>query len=323
MVKFWSRTFAAIVAFSAMTVGAFAQTTQPFPSRTVTILVGFAPGGGGDTAMRWVADYLGKRWKVPVIVENKAGAGATIATGMLAKAAPDGYTVALVTTSPLTVAPFFQPVTYDPTKDFTYLFQFLTSAEPLFVRSDSPFNTIQELMAWAKANPNKLFWSSAATRGATQIATEAAFRAAGIKATYVPYKGGTEPIMALLSGQVQAVLTDSFPPFAAAGTIRLLAESGPDKLPTYPDLPTFKELGFPVSVRTFYGVAGPAGMPSETIRQWELAGNDMVHSPGFASLIAKLNSTPAYMDRAEFTASVIELHRQMGQLIPELGMKKD
>jgi tripartite-type tricarboxylate transporter receptor subunit TctC len=241
----------------------------------------------------------------------------------LARAKPDGYTVALATTSPFTVAPYFQTVSYDAAKDFTYLFQTLVSAQPLFVKSDSPHKTIEELMSWAKANPNKLFWSTAATNGGTHISTQAAFRAAGIQATYVPYKGGADAMNGLLGGQIQALVAAEFPPHAAAGTIRLLAESGPDKIPEYPRVPTYKELNFPISVPIFYGVAGPAGIPADVIKEWNAAAADMVKTPGFADLVNKLKGSTAYQGHAEFTASVTGVYRQMGRLIPELGLKKD
>jgi tripartite-type tricarboxylate transporter receptor subunit TctC len=319
----WCKVLAVLGAALAMAASAVAQQAEKFPSRQVTIIVGFAPGGGGDIAMRWVASYLQERWKMPVIVENKPGAGATIATAQLAQAKPDGYTVGLATSSPFTVAPYFQKVNYDPAKDFTYLFQFQVSAQPLFVKSDSPFKTMQDLITWAKANPGRLFWSTAATNGATHIATQAAFKSAGIQATYVPYKGGTEPINALLGGQIQAVVTDSFPPFAAAGTIRLLAESGRDRIPDYPTVPTYKELGFPVSVPIFYGVAAPAGLPPEVTREWEQAGKDMVKTPGFTDLITKLKGTPSFLGHKDFTAQITDLYPKMGQLVNDLGMKKE
>jgi tripartite-type tricarboxylate transporter receptor subunit TctC len=302
---------------------ALAQGTEVFPSRQVTVIVGFAPGGGGDLAGRWIADFLRERWKVQVVVENKPGAGGTIAASYLARTKPDGYTVALASPGPFTVAPNFQKVSYDPAKDFTYLFKFLVSAQPMFVKSDSPFKTIQELLAWAKANPTKLFWSTSATNGTTHIATEAAFRAAGIEATYVPYKGGPDPVNGLLAGQIQVVVTDWFKSFAEAGTIRLLAESGTEKIPGYPDVPTYKELGFPVSLPVFYGIAGPAGIPSEAIRQWEMAASDMVRSPGFPKLVGILNGTSSYMGHADFSQSVIGSYKEMERLVPKLGLKKD
>ena len=302
---------------------AYGQPADKFPSKQVTIIVGFAPGGGGDISSRWIADHLHKRWNVPVIVENKPGAGATIAASLLAHAAPDGYTVALATTSPFTVAPYFQPVNYDPAKDFTYLFQTLVSAQPLFVKSDSPFKTMQQLLSWAKENPTKLFWSTAATNGGTHISTLAAFEALGIQATYVPYKGGADAMNGLLGGQIQALVAAEFPPYAAAGTIRLLAESGPDTIPDYPDVPTYTSLNFPVSVPIFYGIAGPAGLSADVISTWETTGAAMVSSLEFKALAANLKNTAAFLSHDDFTALITGVYRQMGQLIPKLNLRKD
>lgn len=305
---------------SAPRAGAWAADPFPSTSKTVTMLVGFAPGGGGDTWVRWMADYLRTRWKTAVVVENKPGAGGTIVAGQLARARPDGYTVALATSSPFTVAPHLQKLPYDPIADFRYLFQFLVSAQPLFVKADASWKTIQELLAWAKANPGKLFWSTAATNGATHISTAAAFQAAGIEATYVPYKGGADAISALLGGQIQALVAAEFPPFAASGRVRLLAESGPDKIPGYPDVPTYKELGFPVSVPIFYGIAGPAGMPDDAVKAWEAAGRGMMDEPGFREMLAKLSGTGAYMDATAFGRTIADVNRKMARLVPQLKL---
>jgi tripartite-type tricarboxylate transporter receptor subunit TctC len=320
MMKFWITGVSLLCTVLASTT-ASAQPTDRFPSRPVTIVVGFPPGGGGDLAGRWLAEFLRERWNVPVVVENRPGAGGTIAAAHLARTKPDGYTVALASPGPFTVAPHFQKLAYDPSKDFTYLFKFLVSAQPMFVKAESPFKTVQDMMSWAKANPKQLLWSTSATNGTTHIATEAAFRAAGIEATYVPFKGGPDPVNGLLSNQIQVVVTDWFKSFAEAGTIRLLAESGPDKIPAYPGVPTYKELGFPVSLPVFYGMAGPAGMPEDAIRQWEAAGADMVRSPNFPKLVSMLNGTPSHNGHSDFTALVIGAYQQMGRLVPELGLK--
>jgi len=307
----------------AWTAGAaHAQAPEKFPSRQVTMVVGFAPGGGGDIVTRWVAEYLRERWKVPVIVENRPGAGATIAAAQLARAKPDGYTVALATTSPFTVAPHFQPVQYDVAKDFSFLFQMLVSPQPLFVRTDSPHKTWAELVTWARANPGGFLWSTAATNGGTHIATEAALRSLGIQATYVPYKGGAEVITALLGGEIMAVVSDSFGPFAANGQVRLLVETSPDKFPDYPNLQTFSELNYPLSVRIFYGLAAPAGLPPDVLAAWESAAQDMVKSKGYQDLMARQKTAASYQSSAEFTASILDVHRRMGKLVPELGFKK-
>jgi tripartite-type tricarboxylate transporter receptor subunit TctC len=295
---------------------------EKFPSKNVTIIVGFAPGGGGDISARWIAEFLRERWKVPVLVENKPGAGATIAAAQLARAKPDGYTVALATTSPYTVAPYFQAVQYDPAKDFTYLFQFLVSAQPVFVKSDSPFRTMQDLVDWMKANPGKLFWSTAATNGGPHIATEAAFKHLGVSGTYVPYKGGADAVTGLLGGQIQMLVAAEFPPYAAAGQVRLLAETGPEKIADYPAVPTFKDLGYPLAVPIFYGIAGPAGIPADVVAAWEAAAQDMVKTPAYKELMVKLKSTASYQGSREFSSTIITVHREMLRLLPELGFKR-
>ena len=313
--------FAMAAAWLAAAAPALAQ--ERFPSRQVTIIVGFAPGGGGDISARFIADYLRERWKVPVVGENRPGAGATIAAAQLARARPDGYSVVLATTSPFTVAPNFQTLSYDPAKDFTYLFQFLVSAQPLFVKSDSPHRTWQDFIAWARANPGKLNWSTAATNGGPHIATEAAFRHLGITATYIPYKGGAEAITALMGGQIDALVAAEFPPFVASGQARLLVESGPDRLPDFPNLQTYKELGYPLSVPIFYGIAGPAGVPADVIAQWEEAAQDMMKTAAFKELMTKLKSTGSYQGHKEFTATLATVQREMARLIPALGFKRN
>ena len=313
--------FAFAVAWLAAAPPALAQ--ERFPSRQVTIIVGFAPGGGGDISARFIADYLRERWKVPVVVENRPGAGATIAAAQLARARPDGYSVVLATTSPFTVAPNFQTLTYDAAKDFTYLFQFLVSAQPLFVKSDSPHRTWQDFIAWARANPGKLNWSTAATNGGPHVATEAAFRHLGIVGTYVPYKGGADAITALMGGQIDALVAAEFPPFVASGQARLLVESGPDRLPDFPHLQTYKELGYPLSVPIFYGIAGPAGVPVEVIAQWEEAAQDMMKTAAFKELMVKLKSNASYQSHKEFTATLATVQREMARLIPALGFKRN
>ena len=299
-----------------------ASAQEDFPSKQITILVGFAAGGGGDISARWIADYIREKWKVTAVVDNKPGAGATIAMAQVARAKPDGYTVALATTSPLAVAPYFQPVQYQTDKDFTFLFQYLVSAQPLFVRSESQFKTAQELVAWAKANPGKLNWSTASTNGGPHIATEAAFRALGIQAQYVPYKGGADAILALLSGQIDALVAAEFPPYAASGKIRLLAESGMARIAAYPDVPTYKQLGWPVGVPVFYGLVAPAGVPAPVVAKWDALGKEMMTAPGYADLIAKLVSSASYQDSKAFTETVVGSYREMGELVPKLGLKR-
>ena len=285
------------------------------------MLLGFAPGGAGDITSRWVAEFVRERWKVPMIVENKPGAGSTIAANQLARARPDGYTVALATTSGYTLAPYFMSVGYDTAKDFTFLFQFVVATEALFVRADSPHRTAPDLVAWARANPDKLNWSTAATNGGAHIATEAAFRKLGIRAQYVPYKGGADALPGLLGGQIDALVAGGYTPYVRSGQVRLLAESGLQRIANFPDVPTYKELGWPVGIESFYGLAGPAGLPAEIVARWEAIGREMVDNPGFKELMGKLSTSASYKGSRDFTSLVVDTYREMGQLVPTLGLK--
>jgi tripartite-type tricarboxylate transporter receptor subunit TctC len=311
----------ALVGTAALMAGG-AQAQDDFPSKQITIVVGFAAGGGVDISARWIADYIREKWKVTAVIDNKPGAGATIAMAQVARAKPDGYTVGIATTSPLAVAPYFQPVQYETDKDFTFLFQYLVSSQPLFVRVDSPYKTAQEFLDWAKANPGKLNWSTASTNGGPHISTEAAFRHFGISAQYIPYKGGADAVMGLLSGQIDALVAAEFPPYVSSGKVRLLAESGLDRVPGHPEVRTYKELGWPVGVPIFYGFTAPAGVPANIVARWETLGREIQTAPGYADLMAKLSSSGSFRDSKDFTASVVGSYREMGVLVPKLGLKQ-
>jgi tripartite-type tricarboxylate transporter receptor subunit TctC len=317
----WRRTFCTglIVLIGSLGVPVLAQ--DAYPGRPITLVVGFAAGGAGDISSRFVADYFRERWKVPVIVENRPGAGSTIAAGHVARAKPDGYTVGLVTISGYTIAPHFQALTYNPEKDFTYLFQFLVGTEAMFVASGSPHKNAAELIAWARSNPGKMNWSTAATNGAAHVATAAAFQHLGITATYVPYKGGADALPALLGGQIDVLVAGGYPPFVRSGQVRLLAESGLQRIPGFPDVPTYKELGWPIGVPSFYGIAGPAGIPPGIVKRWEDTAEAMVSDPKFTELMNRLSTTGSFADSAGFTSTLVQTYRDMGRLIPALGLK--
>jgi tripartite-type tricarboxylate transporter receptor subunit TctC len=315
------KTMGAAAALGASGFASHAHAQEDFPSKQVNIVIGFAAGGGADTSSRWLADYVRDKWKVTAIVENRAGAGATIAATQLARAKPDGYTVGLVTTTGYTIAPYFQKVPYNPETDFTYLFQFLVSAEPMFCRADSPYKTAEEFVAWAKANPGKLNWSSGATNGAAQIATEVAFRKLGIAGQYIPFKGGADAMPALLGGHIDILVAAGFTPLVESGRIRLLAESGLERIANFPDIPTYQELGWPIGVQAYYGIAAPAGLPAPIAAKWEALGREMVTDPGFIELMGKLSTKASFKSGADFGKFVAAGYKQMSELIPTLGLK--
>jgi tripartite-type tricarboxylate transporter receptor subunit TctC len=305
---------AALAAAAVGPVGA----QERYPARPVTIVVPFAAGGGGDAAMRFIADQVQKTKGATVVVENRPGGGATIGSSQVARSAPDGYTLGLVSTSPFTVTPYFQKVPYDPIKDFTFVAQFTVNTAPVYVAADSRFKTIQDLIEYGRANPGKLRWATAAPRGTNHIAMEAALRKLGVRATFVPFGGGAEAMAALLGGNIEFG-TDFGPPFANR-QIRLLAESGPVKIPGQPEVPTFGELGFPLILPIFLGIGGPAGLPADVVKWWEDTIRDLSRTPEFGAMMARYYSPVEFLDSAAFTQRIRTAYAETGKAVRELGM---
>jgi tripartite-type tricarboxylate transporter receptor subunit TctC len=306
--------FLAVLAL-ALPVAALAQ---PFPSRPATIVVGFAAGGAADLLARSAADHARELRGATVIVENRPGASGVIATERVAKSAPDGHTVSLGSPSPLWVLPQVQAVGYDPVKDLAYVAQLITQPLPLYVRSDSEFKTYKDVLAFARANPGKLRWGTSGARGFAEIVMGNAFRHEGVDTTTVPFKGGADAITALLGGHIEAVASSDFGPMLQAGRVRLLVETGPNRIPGQADVPTFKELGYPMAYPVFYGIFGPAGMPAEAVQWWEGVLKDLVASKRFAELASKMNGIPSYQGSAEFTQVVHRGHAEFGKALKSL-----
>jgi len=294
-----------------------------YPSRAITIIVPFAAGGGGDTSIRFIADQVQKAKGTTIVVENKPGGGATIGMSYVARSAPDGYTLGLISTSPFTVTPYFQKVPYDPIKDFSFISQFTVNTAPVYVAANSRFKTIEELLEFGRANPGKLRWATAAPRGTNHIAMEAALRKHNVRATFVPFGGGAEAMTALLGGNIEfGIGTDFGPPFTN-GQIRLLAESGPTKIPGQPQVRTFSELGFPLILPIFLGIGGPAGLPPDAVKYWENALRDLTKTPEFAQMMGRYFSAPEFLDSNAFTQRIRNAHADTGKAVRELGMVKN
>jgi tripartite-type tricarboxylate transporter receptor subunit TctC len=308
---------AALLALS--TSSAHAQ--DKYPSRPVTLIVGYAAGGSGEVVARLVADYARDKRGAVVAVEFKPGAGATIATDQLARAKPDGYTLSTFSGNPLLSAPHMQKLNYDPLKNFTYMVTFFAISNAAYVRADSSFKSFPEVIAYARANPGKLRWSTAAVRGTSQIATEAAFRKEGVQTTFVPFTGGSEALTALLGKHIDLSVSSDYGPYLAAGELRLLAETGSVKIPGMAEVPTYQDLGFPISITTTYGLFGPAALPAEVTAWWDSLIKDMMASPVYAAAADRMHLTPFYEDAKTFTASVEDGYRKFGDAIEAQGLK--
>jgi tripartite-type tricarboxylate transporter receptor subunit TctC len=193
---------------------------------------------------------------------------------------------------------------------------------PFAVKADSPFKTIQDVIAFAKANPGRLRWAVGAPQGGPHLATEAMLRANGARATLIPVNGGAEALLALMGGNLEAVVVDDYARPLRDGEIRLLAESGPVKVTGHPGVPTYKELGYPISPSIFYGIVGPAGLPPRVLEVWERTIRTIVDSAPFLEMCRRINATPGFTGSVPFAREIEDDYRAMGKVLADLGMAR-
>jgi tripartite-type tricarboxylate transporter receptor subunit TctC len=296
-----NKTFAVLLALLA-----FGAQAQDYPTKPITMIVAFPPGGVAELVGRPLAASMEKTLGQPVIILNRPGAGGAIGTTAAAKAAPDGYTI-LMTLSSISIFPVSDPLEGKPApyqiSDFMPIA--LVTADPtvLVVRADSPYKTIQDFVAAAKANPGKINYSSSGIYGTLHVAMEMFAGAAGIELFHIPYQGGGPAVTALLGGQVQALASG---PAAAVGQIkggkmRALAGWGAQRLALMPELPTFKELGYKdVEFYIWSGVVAPAAIPPNVQHKLRAAVRAAAADPQFVSAMAKVSTPINYLDAPEF-----------------------
>ena len=298
-------TFSLIISASADT----------YPSKSIKLIVPYGAGGGGDTTSRFIADIATDILGVKVIVENKTGGGGTIGIGAVAKSKPDGYTIGFISTSPITIRPHFMKMQYKPMKDFTYLGQFVSSPMPVIMRSNGKWQNFEEMMDFAKSNPGKLRWSTAGQKGGPHMAMLAAFKQEGAKTTYVPFKGGAKALAALLGETIDMAVISDFAAPLASGSIKIIAESTPDRNPSAPKVKTLAELGYPLSPAIFFGLAGPSGLSKDVVAKWDDALAKVMKSKKFLDLLKKLKATPKYANSSDFTKSVKSDYNAAGKVL--------
>ncbi|HBI83667.1 tripartite tricarboxylate transporter substrate binding protein [Orrella sp. NBD-18] len=310
---------AVLCAPALLTRNAFAQS---YPSRPVTFICPWPAGGTADATMRVLAQMMSKDLGQPVVVENRAGAAGMIGAKALASAKPDGYTIGQLA---LSVTRFSQlgTVQIDPIKDYTFLG--MTSAQTfgIVVTSESPYKTIQELIAFAKANPDKLTYSTSGVAGQTHIGMEEFAQAAGIKLRHVPYKGGAPALQGLLGGQVDMLAdSSSWSQLVESGKLRLLVTWGEERLPRFKSVPTLKELGFGVVNDAPNGVAAPAGLEPAVATKLSQAVEKAAKSEEFKAACLKIDAPVMYKDPQAYRQYFVDTYKKETILIEKLQLKK-
>jgi tripartite-type tricarboxylate transporter receptor subunit TctC len=309
-------------ATAAVPIHARAQGTATFPTKPITLLMGWPPGSGPDVWHRSLADAMTKIIGQPVVVENKAGASGTLAPAALVTAKPDGYTIAHM---PITVLrlPVMQKVAFDPMKDFTWIihmsgFQFVTA-----VRADSPIKTMQEYVEFARANPGKMTYGSPGSGTSLHIGMELIARHTGVQFTHVPFKGTIEAVTNLEGGHVMSFAGGSEAyPLILAGKIRALAAWTEKRLPGLPDVPTLREVGLPFVFDSPYGMAGPKGMDPAIVKKLHDTIKLAMEDPKTIEVRDKFNMVERYMDSATYAKFQAELFEKEKKYLTDIGLAK-
>ena len=244
---------------------------QAYPAKPPRLLVGFVPGGGVDQTARITTAKLSELWGQPITVENKVGAGGTIAADTVAKAAPDGYTFVLCNIGSHGIGPvLYKKIPYDAIRDVTYLGLIGTTPNVMAVHPSVPANTVAEFIAYARANPGKISYGSSGVGTSTHLGVELFKSMTGIDIVHVPYKGGAASSADLVAGQIQLVITNlpEQVAYIKAGRTRALGVSTTKRSPQFPDVPTIAEAGVPgYDVTVWYGLCGPGGMARSLVER--------------------------------------------------------
>ena len=267
-----------------------ASAQTPYPDRPIRIVVGFTPGGGNDIIARVFGQKLSESLGQPVIIENKPGAGAILATEYVARSAPDGYTLLVGASGAMAINPaVYEKLNYDTMRDFKPVSELGSFPLILIVNAKSPFKSLADLVAYAKANPDKANYSSSSA--AFQLATELFKQKTGAPMQMIPYKGANDSVTAVISGEVTATIADAGPVTSQVngGNARALAVAAPTRAESLPDVPTMKEAGADVEAVLWSGIFVPAATPPDIVARLEAEFIRIARLPDVVSRLKLLN----------------------------------
>lgn len=268
---------------------------RDWPNRAVQIVVPYTPGTGGDILARVLGPKLAERWKVAVVIDNRAGASGNIGTEFVAKAAPDGYTLLCTATSFGTNPAINRTLPFDPVKSFTPLIQLASSSVSVIVTPGLPAKSMQEFLDLARGQPGKLYYSSPGNGGPQHLAMELLKLEAHIDLVHVPYKGSGGALADLVGGHVQAMIVSlqTVAPYVQSGKLRMLAVMSAERSQVFPEVPTLKELGFSdLEVDTWYGVFAPAGTSKAIVAKANAELNSLLGQSEIRELLARQGMIP-------------------------------
>ncbi|MFN9503309.1 MAG: Bug family tripartite tricarboxylate transporter substrate binding protein [Rubrivivax sp.] len=304
-----------------------AAAAQAFPTKPVTVIIGFPAGGPLDAHARLLAEERGKRLGQPVVIDSKAGAGGTVGAEFVAKSPPDGHTLLMANTGTMVINPsVYTKIPYQTLRDFVPIARTAQQPLALVVNPSVPARTLQEFIALAKASPGRLNYGSAGNGGISHLVPEMFKAATGTFIVHIPYRGSAPAFTDLMAGQVQ-FMAESVPQaaqYVKAGKLRALAVTSRQRNPALPDTPTLIEAGLKdFEVVGFYGVLAPAGTPRSVAERLSAAFKAVLESPEIRQKMVTQGADPAFLDADAFRAFLTAEMPRWAKAVKDSGAKLD
>ena len=318
------RLLATLAAAALFAVSATSLQAEDFPTKPITLVVPFPAGGATDLLMRALGEAASKHLGQPVIVDNRAGGGGAIGPGTMAVTAkPDGYTIAQIPI-PVYRLPMMQKTAWSH-NDFSYIIHLTGYTFMFVVGAQTPFHKWQDVVDYAKANPGKITYGTSGTGGTPHLGAEMIAEKAGIKMTHVPLKGSAEADVALLGGHVMMIVGGTNnEPHVEAGKARFMNIWTANRSKEAPEIPTLRELGYPYTIDSSFGLAGPKGMDPKIVAKLHDAFKKAMDDKAVVDVMERFSMVPNYKNSADYTKYITEQVKFEGDLLKRLGLyKKD
>lgn len=294
---------------------------ENFPTKAITLEVGYGAGGSTDLPARTLAEAAGKILGQPVVVINKPGGGSSVMLSELKNAKPDGYTLGVLSSGGILSA-HMRKVPYHPVNDFECILQYSVYQYGLVVRADSPWKTLNDFIAYAQANPGKIKYSTAGAGTPQHLVMVQLGEAAKAKWTHIPFGSGNEAITALMGGHVDcSAQTTEWKAQVDAGRLRLLAILMPNRMAAYPKVPTLMEMGYNIAAPSIIALVAPKGLPKDRLKILQDAFHKGMQDPGFKKSLDQFDLPLVYRNSEDCTKFSKELYESSGRLIEKLEKK--
>lgn len=312
----------AALSFGPAFARAMAQAPVDYPTRPITLWIPWPAGGATDLSLRVLAELAARLLGVKIIIENRGGAGGTLAMPVLQQAAPDGYTIAQMP-QPVFRAPWVQKVLWDPIRDTTAIIQISGVTFGVVVPPASPFHSLEDLLQFAQQHPGELTVSTNGVGTTPHLVMDELMARRGARYVHVPYKGTAEQMIAVSSGQVMAgVNSNGFAPFVDMGKLRLLVTFGEHRTRRWPQVPTLKDLGYGIVATSPYGLAGPHGLTPTVVQVLHQAFKAAAFEPAHIAELAKYDQELAYLGPEDYAQAMRETYQTERRAVERMGLAR-